>query len=134
MLSGIRIINKSYLHLIYNPTCRKIAKAYKVLEKNETRALFDFYLDNPTQYFRVSGDFYLRAMPKSDIRLVIILFFMFVSLLQYLYQNSKYQSIVKKLFDAALNNLTEKQGGSRETQELYELAKTTYEDTINSGM
>ena len=48
-------------------TFRIITKAYKVLTGNESKALFDYYLDHPRDYFKVSGHHYIRAVPKSNV-------------------------------------------------------------------
>lgn len=113
---------------------RLISKAYEVLEKNETRKNFDYYLDHPTHYFKVSGHYYFRKIPKSDVRIVLLIVILLISAFQYYYQKSKYMAFVKHLHLAVVNDLTEKQGGSKQTQELFVIAKDKYEETIQKGL
>jgi hypothetical protein len=54
-------------------------------------------------------------------------------LFQYHYQNSKYHRVFKYLYTATVNNLNEKQGGTRQTIELYQRAVEEYEATVNVG-
>ncbi len=113
---------------------RLISKAYEVLEGNESRSLFDYYLDHPRDYFKVSGQHYFRNLPKSDVRLILVIAVLLISLFQYHYQMSKYQRVFKYLYTATINNLSEKQGGSKQTIELYNMAVEEYEKTLSAGL
>ena len=82
---------------------RLISKAYEVLDTNETRVNFDYYLNHPRDYFKVSGHHYMRTLPKSDVRLVILLVVCLISWMMHVMQEQKHQNFVKHLKDAVLN-------------------------------
>lgn len=46
---------------------------------------------------------------------------------------SKYQRVFKYLYTATVNNLSEKQGGSKQTIELYNMAVEEYNKTLSEG-
>ena len=112
---------------------RLISKAYEVLESNESRSLFDYYLNHPRDYFKVSGQHYFRNLPKSDVRIILVIVVLLISLFQYHYQMSKYQRVFKFLYTATLNNLNEKQGGTKQTVELYNRSVEAYDKAVNLG-
>ena len=112
---------------------RLISKAYEVLDKNDSRVLFDYYLDNPKDYFKVSGQHYFRNLPKSDVRIVIFIVLLLISLFQFHYQNQKYAKIVKYLCELTLLSQTDKSVQTKQTIELYNRANELYEITLNKG-
>eukprot|EP00598_Pedospumella_elongata_P000336 CAMPEP_0184972874 /NCGR_PEP_ID=MMETSP1098-20130426/4811_1 /TAXON_ID=89044 /ORGANISM="Spumella elongata, Strain CCAP 955/1" /LENGTH=341 /DNA_ID=CAMNT_0027495261 /DNA_START=44 /DNA_END=1069 /DNA_ORIENTATION=- len=109
---------------------RVIAKAYEVLNGNESRPLFDYYLDHPRDYFKVSGQHYIRNMPKSDARLVITVALLLISWFFHVIQQQKYEKAVKFLRNATLNGLNLKNGGTKQTLELFKRAGELYDQHI----
>eukprot|EP00981_Chlorochromonas_danica_P009353 scaffold2636_cov176-Ochromonas_danica.AAC.7 len=105
----LKEIKKSYrkISITYHPdkykesnateVFRLIAKAYEVLSGNESRPLFDYYLDHPRDYYKVSGQHYYRNLPKAD---------------------------------ATLQNLSLKNGGTKQTLELYRRATELYDEHV----
>ena len=111
---------------------KRIAKAYEVLIGNESRPLFDYYLDHPRDYFKVSGHHYFRNLPKSDVRLVIFLVACLLSWFFYVMQNQKYENAVKSIKNAMANV----KGGMGQTKQIIDLqnrAAALYEDHIKKG-
>lgn len=110
---------------------RKIAKAYDVLNNNDSRSLFDYYLKHPRDYFKVSGQHYFRALPKSDIRVIIAVVILLISMLTYSIQYSKHNRLMKFLKYAVLNNLNLKNGGTKQTQAVIESTLKLYCEKLN---
>ena len=81
---------------------KRIAKAYEVLNGNESRPLFDYYLDHPRDYFKVSGHHYFRNLPKSDVRLVLFLVACLLSWFFYFMQTQRYGIIFKIKIKSAI--------------------------------
>lgn len=113
---------------------RTISKAYEVLEGNASRVLFDYYLDHPRDYFKVSGQHYFRNLPKSDARLVIFLVILLISWFIHTVKYQRYVKVVKFLANSAQHNLGPKNGGSVQTQELYNRATEAYEVWRNKDL
>eukprot|EP00428_Durinskia_dybowskii_P063030 CAMPEP_0170384016 /NCGR_PEP_ID=MMETSP0117_2-20130122/15778_1 /TAXON_ID=400756 /ORGANISM="Durinskia baltica, Strain CSIRO CS-38" /LENGTH=349 /DNA_ID=CAMNT_0010639747 /DNA_START=34 /DNA_END=1083 /DNA_ORIENTATION=+ len=109
---------------------RVITKAYEVLSGNESKPLFDYYLDHPRDYFKVSGQHYMRNMPKSDVRVVILVVLLLVSWFFHTIQYQKYEKAIKFLKFATLNNLNLKNGGTKQTMELFRRATELYDQEI----
>lgn len=125
---------------------RLITKAHEVLTGNESRPLFDYYLEHPRvrtyhswckcltvkikDYFKVSGQHYYRNLPKSDVRVILIVVVALLSWLFHSIQYQKYQRVVNYLKIATLNNLSLKNGGTKQTIELYRRATELYEQHI----
>lgn len=110
---------------------KRIAKAYEVLNGNESRPLFDYYLDHPRDYFKVSGHHYFRNLPKSDVRLVIFLVACLLSWFFYVMQNQKYEAAMKSIKTAMANV-----SGASQTKQIVDLqnrAAALYEDYIKKG-
>lgn len=109
---------------------RKISKAYEVLMGNESKALFDYYLDHPRDYFKVSGHHYMKNLPKSDVRLVITLVLLLISWFFHTIQYQKYEKAIKFLKNAITNSLNLKNGGTKQTMDLLKRATDIYNDKI----
>jgi curved DNA-binding protein CbpA len=111
---------------------KRIAKAYEVLSGNESRPLFDYYLDHPRDYFKVSGHHYFRNLPKSDVRLVVFLVCCLLSWFFYVMQNQKYEHAVKSIKNA----MAGEKGGMGQTKQIIDLqnkAAALYEEHIKKG-
>eukprot|EP01040_Poterioochromonas_malhamensis_P004843 gene4843-5198_t len=109
---------------------RLITKAHEVLTGNESRPLFDYYLQHPKDYFKVSGQHYYRNLPKSDVRLILLVVVAFLSWFFHTIQNQKYERVIKYLKLTTLNNLSLKNGGTKQTLELYRRATELYEEKV----
>jgi hypothetical protein len=85
----------------------------------------------------VTGKYYFRALPKADVRLIVVCLVAFFSVLLHIVQYQKWQSAVNFLKHATLNNLGLKNGGTKETLELFRRAedifKTKYQDAQRSN-
>lgn len=110
---------------------RLIAKANEVLTGNESRKNFDYYLDHPRAYFKVSGHHYLKALPKSPVLIVIFGFLLLISAFFHFIQLQKYQKAIKFLKDKSKNNIPLSQGGTKHTIEIYKRACILYEKKID---
>jgi len=111
---------------------RVINKAFQVLSGNESRPLFDYYLDHPRDYFKVSGEHYIRNVPYSDVRIVFTVVILLISWFMHVMQNQKHERAVKFLYSATLNNLGVKNGGSKQTLELYRRASDRYDKEVRA--
>lgn len=112
---------------------QEIAKAYEVLKGNESRPLFDYYLDHPWDYFKVSGRHMMRSMPKASIATVVIGVLVFLSAILYYVQLNNYRETKKYLEDAVLKNLGPKNGGSKYTVDLFESIAEKYNQQVQQS-
>ena len=104
---------------------RLISKAYEVLDGNETRKNFDYYLDHPRDYFKVSGHHYMRQLPKSDVRLVLLLVACIISAIMHVMQEQKHNNFLKHLKLTIADCANAK--SNLQTQALFEKAVELYE-------
>jgi hypothetical protein len=81
----------------------------------------------------VSGQHYMRNLPKSDVRVVMIVVLLLVSWFFHTIQQQKYEKAVKFLKFATLNNLTLKNGGTKQTLELFRRASELYDQKIEQS-
>ena len=112
---------------------KRIAKAYEVLNGNESKPLFDYYLDHPRDYFKVSGHHYFRNLPKSDVRLVLFLVACLLSGFFYYTQNQRYEAAIKKIKNAMANTTKGSKGSSKQIVDLQNKAAALYDQYIQSG-
>ena len=110
-----------------------ISKAYEVLSVNESKVLFDYYLDHPYDYFRVSGHHPEKVAPKTSLTMVIIGFLLILSLFVHFVQLQRYEKLNKYLSHAAFNNLGIKAGGTKQTLELNKRAVSIYNERSKDG-
>lgn len=111
---------------------RTITKAHDVLVGNESRDLFDYYLEHPRDYFKVSGQHLMRNVPKTNVAVVLAVFIGLMSWLSYTIQYQKYEKVVKFLKVTTLNNLQLGMGGTKQTVELYRRATELYYAHVKS--
>lgn len=104
---------------------RLISKAYEVLDGNETRKNFDYYLDHPRDYFKVSGHHYMRQLPKSDVRLVLLLVACLISAIMHVMQEQKHNNFLKHLKNTIADCANTK--SNLQTQALFDKAVELYE-------
>lgn len=115
---------------------RTISKAYEVLEGNESRSLFDYYLDHPRDYFKVSGTHYFRNLPKADVRLVLLIVIGLITWLIYSVKLQRYEKFVKKLKDLVIEEMNapkSAEDGDESIKQLFERALEHYGTSINAG-
>jgi hypothetical protein len=72
----------------------------------------------------------MRNMPKSDVRLVIFVALLLISWFFHTIQQQKHDKAVKFLKFAILNSLNLKNGGTKQTMELFRLASEQYDQKI----
>ena len=75
----------------------------------------------------------MQAIPKSDVRIVLALVVVLISWLLHIIQYQKYERVVKYLRTATLNNLGPKNGGTKQTVELYKRAAELYETRVKES-
>ena len=69
-------------------------------------------------------------MPKSDVRVVLLVAALLISWFLHTIQKQKYEKVVKFLHNATLNNLGLKNGGTKQTMELFRRASDLYDAQI----
>ncbi|KAI1733176.1 dnaJ domain-containing protein [Ditylenchus destructor] len=75
---------------------RLIATAYETLKDEETRKYYDYYLDNPEErYYNYYQYYRMRATPKVDVRIVILIAILLISAFQYLSAHQKYAEALR---------------------------------------
>ncbi|KAL7545596.1 hypothetical protein ACHAWF_008956 [Thalassiosira exigua] len=100
-----------------------IAKAYEILTNREKRAEYDHFRDRPDEYFKKYGSSVLWSYaPKSDASIITIVFFVFASAFTYYAQKNRWQTIANHLVKAAVEDLSPREGGSKESIEIREKA------------
>ena len=113
---------------------RQISKAYEVLDSNESRSLFDYYLEHPRDYFKVSGRHFARNVPKSNPLLVIVFGVGIFSMLMYIVQMQRHERAVNFLKKAVLECATKGgKGTSKQTLELFNRAAEKYNASMKNG-
>ena len=75
----------------------------------------------------------MRNLPKSDVRLVILVAVLLLSWFLRHNQYGKYQRVVKFLTEATANNLPLKMGGTPQTLELFKRATELYEAHVKDN-
>lgn len=106
----------------------KLNKAHEVLRNETAKSLYDYYLDNPTHYYKVSGHYYLPELPKASPALVILLVFVVISALLNYNQNKKHKAFLKQLEDYSARKLGPKTvpGGTQRMLDIHNRAYETY--------
>lgn len=75
---------------------RLAATAYEVLKDEDSRRDYDYMLDNPEEAYYHYYQYYKRRLtPKVDVRYVITVTVLIISVLQYLHRMSAYSDAVK---------------------------------------
>ena len=97
---------------------------------NSSRELFNYYLDHPRDYFKVSGTHYYRNLPKSDVRIILFLLLCLFSFLLHTLQYQRWEFAVKTLTKLSITNAGVKSGGTKESQEIFRRASLLYDSKI----
>ncbi|TMS38297.1 hypothetical protein L596_005056 [Steinernema carpocapsae] len=82
---------------------RLIATAYETLKDDETRKLYEYYLDHPEyRYYHYYQYYRMRATPKVDARIVVAMVIAVISLIQKHSEALNYAVTVPKYRNAAM--------------------------------
>ena len=111
----------------------KIGKAYEVLKANETRSQFDYYLDHPWDYYTVSGQYFMRNMPKSNVFVVLTAVLALLSVLLYQVQLQNHAAVKKRLLRQVREGLGPRNGGSEHTQALLDVCTERFNEAVKRG-
>jgi len=91
----------------------KIARAYEVLTKDESRKEYDMMRYNQEAYYKKYGSNVMFTFaPKTDTLLVIIFVLLFVNGFVYFAQYNKWHKVCSRLAKAAIEDWNPGQGGS----------------------
>lgn len=112
---------------------RLVSKAHEVLSNATARENFDYYLDHPRAYFKVSGHYYLKDLPKSNAVVILFITSLLISWLLYTIQYQKWERAIKYLKTATINNLGPKNGGTRDTLDLYKRSVDLYDAHVREA-
>jgi hypothetical protein len=80
----------------------------------------------------VSGRYFMRNMPKSNVVVVILVVLSLLSALMYYVQLQNYLETKKYLLNAVLNNLGPNNGGSEYTADLFKELSCKYNDNVRT--
>lgn len=81
----------------------------------------------------MSGQHYYRNLPKTDVGLILLVLLLLISWFLHVVQHQKWEKAVKYLKNAVGNNLSIKNGGTKQTQDLYLRAVALYDAHIKEG-
>ena len=81
----------------------------------------------------MTGKHYFRKLPDADIRLIVAGVVLFLSVLLPVVQHQRYMTAINYLTTATLNNLPLRNGGSKQTMELFQRASDQYEAHLREG-
>ncbi|KAJ1450439.1 hypothetical protein M885DRAFT_621645 [Pelagophyceae sp. CCMP2097] len=98
---------------------KRIARANEVLTSDEDRKKLDYYIENPSEYWSLYGNFVeFSYAPKTSMPTVLLVILVFISLLLPTLQYSKYIEYVKGVQKAALSKASERDGGTPESMDV----------------
>ena len=121
---------------------RLVEKAYKVLSDKEKRELFDYYLDHPRAYYKVTGH-YIYNLPKSNVGIVVALVVVLLSVLTHYTQLHKHENIKKQLRETVLAYTSNQErlkalaGEQEQVQQIQQLIKDStshFEELFKESM
>lgn len=97
----------------------KIAKAYETLTDVSKRREYDRYRDRPDEYFAKYGSSVMFTYaPKTDTTVILFMLFVLASLFVHFAQRQRWQTIANHMIKAAAEDLSTREGGSTESQEI----------------
>ena len=77
---------------------QKVANAYEILSNEETRADYDYLLENPEAYYEHYYRFYRhRYAPKVDVRIVIVSTILIITVVQYVNSYLNYWTKIRQV-------------------------------------
>lgn len=81
----------------------------------------------------MTGKFYYKQLPKSDVRVIVAVLVVLLSFLLPAVQYQKWKKAMDYVKYAASNNLGLKNGGTKETMEVYRRAAERYQHEVPGG-
>lgn len=108
---------------------RLVAQAAEVLGDDEQRGLYDYYLDHPGQYYKVSGVHFYKSIPKTDVRFILAGGVILLSILLPFLQHQRYKDSVRIVRDGLPVN----GGGTNTSVRLHQLCVDKYKDHMISA-
>jgi hypothetical protein len=81
----------------------------------------------------VTGKFYYKQLPKSDVRVILAVLVILLSFVLPAIQYQKWKKAMDYVKYAAANNLGLKAGGTKETMEVFRRAAERYEQEVAGG-
>jgi len=97
----------------------KIARAYEVLTKDESRKEYDMLRYNQEAYYKKYGSNVMFSFaPKSDTWIVLIFVLALINGFAYFAQHNKWKKVCERLAKAATEDWSPSQGGTTESKEL----------------
>jgi len=101
----------------------KIARAYEVLTKDDTRKEYDMLRYNQEAYYKKYGSNVMFTFaPKSDTMVVLCFVLLLINGFAYFAQYNKWNKVCERLSKAATEDWNPSQGGTSESKELREHA------------
>jgi len=101
----------------------KIARAYEVLTKDDTRKEYDMLRYNQEAYYKKYGSNVMFTFaPKSDTKVVLFFVLLLINGFAYFAQYNKWNKVCERLSKAATEDWNQSQGGTSESKELREHA------------
>jgi hypothetical protein len=85
------------------------------------------------EYYKVTGKFYYKQLPKSDVRVILAVLVILLSFVLPAIQYQKWKKAMDYVKYAAANNLGLKAGGTKETMEVFRRAAERYEQEVAGG-
>ncbi len=93
--------------------------------------MYNLYLSQ--EYYKATGKYYYRQLPQTDVRWIIAVIVIVLSVLLPSVQYQRYQTALAYLRYATVNNLTIKEGGSKQTMTLFLRASAEFEAKLSAG-
>lgn len=113
---------------------RLLAKANEVLQGNESRPNYDYYLDNgPRSYYKVTGKHMWKALPKTPVWFVVLAALGLASWFVHVVQNQKHERAKKMLRIQISQGWSKVEGGTEISINLSNKAKKQYERQLRES-
>lgn len=113
---------------------RLLAKANEVLQGNESRPNYDYYLDNgPRSYYKVTGKHMWKALPKTPVWFVLLAALGLASWFVHVIQDQKHERAKKMLRIQISQGWSKLDGGTEITINLSNKAKKEYESQLRES-
>jgi hypothetical protein len=79
-------------------------------------------------YYKVSGTYFMRNMPKSNVLVVLTVVLLLLSVLLWHVQMQNHDQVKEKLRKAVMENLGPKNGGSQYTADLFDVCTERFQE------
>jgi curved DNA-binding protein CbpA len=120
------------MSLVYHPDKNKdenatelfrlVAKASEVLSDGDQKDLYDYYLDNPRTYYKVSGVHFYKSLPKTDVRFIIAGVVIMLSILLPILQHQRHEDAIRVVREGLPAN----SGGSPASLRMHAMCLDTF--------